>query len=239
MNAEDSHGSNTLTNIGSASYTTGKINNGIDFGASNTTKYLSTSSDLGINGGNISMRIVVKIRTALTTGATTILATQRTSGSTKVLYTIRYYNESGVNKLKFYRTKLGVVDTFASYNVTLSTTNFQEIILTYDGTNIKGYLDGVEVASAAASGNGTGTYTGLFQLGSYVNIQHSSAIFDECALWSKALTSTEVSEINDSGNLLPYSSFTSGHKTNLISYWKLDGSTQNSNFIPFFLAHHG
>jgi hypothetical protein len=142
-----------------------------------------------------------------------------------------------VNKLKFYRTRLGVVDTFASYNVTLSTTNFQEITLTYDGTNIKGYLDGTEVASAAASGSGTGTYTGLFQLGSYVNIQHSSSIIDEAALWSKALTSTEVVELNNSGSPIGYDSFTSGHKTNLISYWKLDGATVTPNFFPFLLAH--
>jgi hypothetical protein len=237
MDAQDSHGTNTLTNIGSVTYSTGLIGKGADLGTSNTSKYLSISSDLGINGGNISIRILVKIRTALATGATTILAAQRTSGSTKILYTIRYYNESGVNKLKFYRTRLGVVDTFASYNVTLSTTNFQEITLTYDGTNIKGYLDGTEVASAAASGSGTGTYTGLFQLGSYVNIQHSSSIIDEAALWSKALTSTEVVELNNSGSPIGYDSFTSGHKTNLISYWKLDGATVTPNFFPFLLAH--
>lgn len=236
MNPTDSHGSNTLTNVGSVTFTPAKINNGADLGTSNTTKYLTISSDLGINGGNISMRILVKIRTALTTGALTILATQRTSGSAKILYTIRYYNESGVNKLKFYRTTLGVADTFASYNVTLSTTNFQEIILTYDGTNIKGYLDGTEVASTAASGSGTGTYTGLFQLGSYVNIQHSSSIIDEAAIWSKALTSTEVTELNNAGSPIGYASFTSGHKTSLISYWNLDGSvaSPNSNFLMFF-----
>lgn len=237
MDAQDSHGTNTLTNIGGITYSAALIGNGADLGTSNTSKYLSISSDLGINGGNISIRVFVKIRTALTSGATTILAAQRTSGSTKILYTIRYYNESGVNKLKFYRTKLGVVDTFASYNVTLSTTNFQEIILTYDGTNIKGYLDGIEVASAAASGSGTGTYTGLFQLGSYVNIQHSSSIVDEVALWSKALTSTEVTELNNSGSPIGYNSFTSGHKTNLISYWKLDGATVTPNFFPFLVAH--
>lgn len=236
MDLTDSHGSNTLTNIGGVTSTTGKINQAADLGTNNSSKYLSISNDLGINGGAISIRVLVKIRTALTNGATTILAAQRTSGSTKILYTIRYYNESGVDKLKFYRTTLGVTDTFASYNVTLSTTNFQEIVLTYDGTNIKGYLDGVEVASAAASGNGTGTYTGLFQLGSYVGVQHSSSIIDEAAIWSRAISSTEVSEINNSGNSLPYGSFTSGHKTNLISYWKLDATStvQNSKFLMFF-----
>ena len=45
-NAADAHASNTLTNNNTVGYSAAKINNGADYGAGNTNKYLRNSGDL-------------------------------------------------------------------------------------------------------------------------------------------------------------------------------------------------
>lgn len=225
-------GASNLTNYNTVIDSTGIINQGADFGTNNTNKRLEAVTDFGVGSSNVSISMWIKINTQLTSGATTILAALRTS-TTGLLYSVRYYNVAGTNYVRFYRTKLGVVDTYIDYAYTLSTSAFTHIVLTYDGTNITGYINGTSIGTLAASGTGTAS-TVLFNLGSYTTVQYSSSVIDETAVWTKALISTEVTSLYNSGAGLTYP-LSGSLTTSLVSYFTFKTSlTQNSNFLQFF-----
>lgn len=60
----DSWASYDLTNNGTTTFDTGKINNAANLGTSNSTKWLSTTDPLGINGGTMSVSFWAKVLTA-------------------------------------------------------------------------------------------------------------------------------------------------------------------------------
>ena len=86
-----------------------------------------------------------------------------------------------------------------------STGSWAHVGFTYDGTNVKLYADNVVVASTTTSGALTTGSTYSFIMG-----QSGSGTFffdgkiDEVGLWTKALTTDEVSDLYNSGAGLPY-----------------------------------
>ena len=90
------------------------------------------------------------------------------------------------------------------YTVTFTTGTWHHIVMTYDGTNVTGYVDGSQVSQAAELGNGTNcspdswsAFGGGVSNGSPVN--GFDGTMDETAVWSRALTSTETSQLYSSG----------------------------------------
>ena len=102
-NAEDSHGSNTFTNVGPFTYATGKINNGADFGVNNTTKELTRADDMGIDGGALTMNIWVKLQTEIDSGAGTFNLTKIQSSTEKIIQYIDYEYNGGTRILHWRR----------------------------------------------------------------------------------------------------------------------------------------
>ena len=97
------------------------------------------------------------------------------------------------------------------------------VVVTYDGSNVKLYVN--NSLTNNATGNLSGTLdtntTDMTMLGTYSNTQLSDAVIDECGFWSRALTSTEVGELYNSGDGLTYP-FTTGvnMKVNIGDSWK-------------------
>ena len=97
-----------------------------------------------------------------------------------------------------------------SYNTTLATGTWHYVAMTYDGTNLRGYLDGSLVAGPTAeSGSGVGTcgdpnYTsvGAIHSGSYM--QFMDGEIDESSVWSRALSASEISQLYNSGSGVQY-----------------------------------
>lgn len=110
----------------------------------------------------------------------------------------------GTRRLMFSRGKVNVADETANYTVALGTTNWHHIILTYDGTNIIGYVDGVQVvAPTAASGNGSGTtVTGFAIADNMFDIDTTNYDFDidEVAVYSRALHYGDVIDLYNGGS---------------------------------------
>ena len=143
----------------------------------------------------------VKLNTEIGSG-TYILEHLSTGAPNYVGYYIQYEYNSGTRRLGFNRQKEGVAAQVAYYNITLGTTNFYNLTLTYDGTNVKGYVNGNYIGFLAASGDGANTYTqGEFILGCYRDAgsgsrgNYSSAIYDDVTVFSRALTATEISNL--------------------------------------------
>lgn len=202
--ATDTVGSNTLTNTNTVTYSTGKINNGADFGASNSTKKLNSTASSGIDGGVMSWSCWIK-PTALPSSdadpyATTTFNFATTSNATSsVFYTLSLANVSGTQRVYFTRHKNGVASTGAYYNTSVSTSVWTHIAGTYDGTTLQVYVNGVAGTSTTDSGTGSAgsTYTSL---GSRNTVAFYSGMVDEVGLWSRAITSGEVTTLYNSGN---------------------------------------
>jgi hypothetical protein len=205
-NTNDTKGSNNLTNNGSVTFISAKFNNGAEGGSANTTKSLTVSSNLSYTGGAYSIAGWAKINTELTTANQQYSLFSVQDGITKTGLQI-YYSETGEGSgyfLNFQRTKnyVGADNALYSLSSGLGTADWHLFALTYDGTNLRGYLDGSLVAGpTSASGSGTTQGTSgasilceVLGASGGVNMR-ASAIADDVAFFSRALTAAEVSSL--------------------------------------------
>jgi hypothetical protein len=199
----DYYGSFNLTNTNSVAFNTGKVGNAADTGASNTDKRLSVANDLGVTNGNFSVSLWINVTTAPATDTSPTPFTLIDEG-TDVNYEIRYADVAGTKKLRFNRGKENVANQFSDYDVTLTTGTWYHIVYTYDGTNIRGYVNNVlRAGPTAASGNGSGSSgEGLFLFVDYglTASKFFSGLIDEIGIWTKALTTTEINDLYNAGN---------------------------------------
>ena len=200
----DSKASYTLTNNNTVGETaSGKFGYAADFGSSNTNKYFSIANSLGIDGDPCSFSCWVKIRTEPATNTAFGITTQQNS-NTKTRNTILYEDNSGTKRLVFRRARNGIAFDSFTYNVTLGTTEWHNVVYTYDGTNVKGYLDGVYLNAVASSGNGNVTSQNNFDIGVEVDqnggiSSYASSYVDDVVVFNRALTANEVAQIYKSG----------------------------------------
>ncbi len=109
--------------------------------------------------------------------------------------------------------------TIGQGNTTGSSSNFgfsagsapldqwDHIVLTYDGTNIKVYVNGSNTYThniGAFVDNGDGTQPLKINLSSWSLFEGSRGRYDEIGLWSRAITQAEVTTIYNSGSGLQY-----------------------------------
>lgn len=207
-NANDSFASNTLTNVGSVTYNTGLINNGIDLGSANTTKYLNKSSDL-LGDSSFTISLWVKLNTELTSDGQSYEFFNNTT--TLNSYHIYYDRESGTKLLHFRRATpgTGANEFDISSSVSLGTSSWHQIVVTYDGTTGILYLDNTNVVSTTKSGNGVGTLTPNCTVGASNGNSgsfnsFSSSHIDEVGIWTRAITSGEVTTLWNSGAGIQY-----------------------------------
>jgi hypothetical protein len=202
-NAADSVGDNDLTNNNTATYSAGKINNGVSL-ARTSSQYLNNTGECGVTASNVSFSLWFKAANEPTNGAYGTygygLIGARTQTGGAIDYGIAYWNDSGTTKLKFWRNKPGVGEYELPYSVALGTTNWHHIAMTQDGTNLVGYLDGVQVGTSALNGVGSGGAAGPFSVGRepVYDIKADGQI-DEVGIWSRALTATEVAGLYNDG----------------------------------------
>lgn len=197
--ATDSKGSRNLTNNNSVSFSAAKFNNGANFGTSNTNKYLSYSTDNGgIDGGAMSISLWVKLSTEVVNNGAAYNFVQQGSSVSKVIYQIGYEEAGGVFYLYFQRVKTGVANPAVKKTVAggLGTSNWHHLVITYDGTNITGYLDGTSAGQTPTTGNGSfATKNGFYIGANYDQDRFVNGLIDDVAFFSYALTSTEVTTL--------------------------------------------
>lgn len=197
-NATDATGNGyTLTNTGTVTYAAGRVNNGADYGSTNTTKSLSSTSALGIAGGAVTLSCWVKLAASPSSGNQySLMNIVNMDGSPYVAYDIFYKNDSGTYNLYFRRWRVNQVNQWVIYEVTLTEGVWYHIVLTYDATKIVGYLNGNNVGEENASGNGsTGGISTQTNLGAIAASNYTCGMTDEAGVWSRALSSTEVTTI--------------------------------------------
>ena len=128
-----------------------------------------------------------------------------------------YEYNSGTLRVGFWRERHGVVGYLDYYNVTLGTSGWYHLVLTFDPTvssgTMKGYVNAVErTTRASCAGNGANDVNLIikFVLGAswsgYTNGTQNSAlaIMDEVGVWNRALSADEVTSLYNSGAGLQY-----------------------------------
>lgn len=87
-----------------------------------------------------------------------------------------------------------------------STATWYHIGVTKNGTSVKFYVDGAQHGATKTGTNGT-VYNGTaaFELGAFTDDpRYFDGVIDECGVWSRELTSGEMSELYNSGTGIPY-----------------------------------
>jgi len=101
----------------------------------------------------------------------------------------------------------------------VSTSTWQMLAVTYDGSNVRHYLNGVEDGNSPFSRSGdiqTGSYD--LQFGILTgNSNKYDGLIDEVRIYDRALTASEISTLYNGGSVT----------NNLVSYWSFDDGTAN------------
>jgi hypothetical protein len=220
-NTSDEVGGNTLTNTGSVTFSTGKLGNGAVFPTLNTSS-LGVNSSLGIDGGSCSFSMWIKNPTEFGSGLQSFLTNYSTVTDTG--HGIEYDYNGGTRQVGFYRLKQGVSQDRFYATVTLGT-GWNHLVLTYNGTTVIGYINGVAVGSVASSGNGTVNLT----TSTYLYGAVTNGMVDDVGVWTRAITADEVSQIFNSGRGNAYPLTDTPSLYGGVAYYKLDEASGNAS----------
>lgn len=219
-NAADSSGNNnTLTNVGSATYGVAVINNGAIL--TGRSKYLSiaNASQTGLGFSNdFSIGFWLKLANEVPLNDSYGLFNKGNSGTNNWSYILKYEDNVTQKSLRLQYSQDGVdggVGFSARFNISaLGTSVFHYILMTVISSTktVVCYLDGSSVSLTTPSGTGTSIFnsTAPFDIGAG-NAESSNVdgTMDEIGAWSRALTSTEDTQLYNSGAGLSYP-FTTG-----------------------------
>lgn len=187
----------TLTNYNTVAEGTGQFDGAADFGTTNTNKTLRSTNELGVGIGDFSMMGLVKIRTEVP-AVTNYRLFGQSSSTNKTSFIIEY-NGFTTKNLGAVRVASGIRYDVGRYNVTLGTTNWSWVVLTYKQStkNLLLYLDGTEVIDhTTQEDSGSGTTTGgIFMGAGYDGTtlgEYAPILLDEVAYFDRLITPTEV-----------------------------------------------
>jgi len=206
-NPADSVASYDLTNVGTAGYSSGKINNGIDLGANNTTKYIHRADNFGLTYAS-ERSIAFWFNPVTQPGANQTLM-RLLFGTNPGNYTDISYGDDGGTKKIIINTS---PETFI-VDQTLTNGTWYHFIITHDGGGttdaIKLYLNNSLILEGDSwdSSDFTSLTTRLtFGTDQSFNGKASGS-FDECVLFNKILSSDERAQLYNSGagNQYPFS----------------------------------
>jgi len=185
-------------NNGSTTFSGGKVGNAADFGPTNTSKWLRNTDAIGINGGAISISTWVNITTAPSNKTYTFVDVD--SGASNVGFYLQYSDSNGTKTIDFARDRLCVAVQSASINAALIPGTWYHLVGTYDGSLLSLYENNILVATSTGSGTGSCNQNEI-ETGARNNgvTNKYSGLVDEVGVWSKALSTTEIADLYNSG----------------------------------------
>lgn len=181
-----------LTPTGSPTYVPGRFGNCVRIPL-NTSSF-AIADALDVNGGACSISLWLQQEADIASGAVNFI--QQNAAGTDTGNSISYEYNAGTRRLYFRRSRWGVTHQGPYYNIALGTI-LHHIVYTYDGTNVRGYVDNVLVAGpTAASGNGTDAVPDFFLV---AGVPYGAVKHDALSFYNKALSVAEIDEIFNAG----------------------------------------
>jgi len=222
----DLHGSNNLTDNNTTASATGKIGNGADFVAANS-EYLSLGdiSDFDIVASTTDVSFFCWIKTSVKTGAPGIASKW---GASQRNWLFRVDSTTGA--LQVFAGSGGTTGVSVTGTTAIDDGAWHFVGFTFTASDDKWRLfvdsSTAEATSATAA---PAASTAAVQIGG--NTAGSAAYWtgqiDEAGWWTKVLSSTEITDLYNSGSGLPYYSpddikNDTTLSTSLDHYWELD-----------------
>jgi hypothetical protein len=198
-NSNDAHGSNNGTDTSiTYSLVNGKIDQGGGF-VTATPSYVSLPAGVR-QSGSFTFSAWIKPNTLTPTNAEAYLICEW--GASNRNYIIQQYNST----LNFLTGNGGSLQNTTISGGTLTVDTWQHVACIRDGTTCKIYLNGSEVATNNGSYSGGATTLNV-KLGADNNNNAGygfGGAIDEVGIWSRALTSDEITKLYNNGNGLTY-----------------------------------
>lgn len=199
---------NDLTDNNTVLNATGIQGNAADFESTNSESLSITDaaqSGLDITG-DLSISCWVKFESTPSTGNGVGIVT-KSNVTTSDSYFLALFNSSGTLYLYTQARKNTSVQVgnFAAWTPTLGT--WYHLVLVYDASagNIKVYVDGSEYASDTnASADAIQNSSIAFVIGAHSGARYFDGLIDEVGIWSKTLTTGEITDLYNSGAGIPY-----------------------------------
>ena len=222
VDRRDRHGSNDLTDNNTTASATGKIGNGADFERSNN-EYLSIS-DGSQTGLDITTDRSFNFWFKFEDTSTQSFITKWGANDG---FWIDWLND---NTLRFRTSSDGSSAYTSTVSWTPTASTWYMITYTYDMSagEVKFYVNGSQQGSTQTGHDTTvNNSTETFRVGNNSGSGYLDGLMDELGVWDKILTSTEVSDLYNSGNGLPYSDGADvlnnlTLSTGLVSYWDME-----------------
>lgn len=221
-NAVDSVSGNTLTNNNTVAYSTGKVGaKAADFGASNSTKNLTSTTLIPFDGtSDFTIACWANITTAPSNSTEQMVSLiKSTNNSTTDLVIQFIYGDTAGSKYVQTFTNFTVSSGNNKYTTTLTTGTWYHLVFTHVSTADKLYINGSLVNTATLSANNNfAAHSSVTAVGSNIdNTGYLSGLVDEVGIWTRAITATEASALYNSGLGFQY-----------------PFSTNSSGFLAFF-----
>ena len=188
-----------------------------------TDGYIDVGNDSSLAPANLTLSCWFKASGSI--GAYNYLISR--NGNTYGAYHLRYTSTG--NKFNYFLAFApgGGTHRQAHFNSTLTLTDWHHVALTYDGSHIKGYVDGSEdysiaetraLAYSADSTYGTDTWIGK---GKYPD--PAEGLIDEVSIFSSALSASDISAMYNGGTPTDISSL------NPVSWWRMGENDSGSD----------
>ena len=192
------------TNVGSVTFTTGKVGNAFTFNGSN---YVTLPNDSMNLTGDFSISTWVNFTTL--SGAKDILSSFTLLGGNYYGFEL-YANGPGLKFSTFNGTTTYLLNDLLSGGAPLSTNTWYNIVITRkSSTGTKMYINGTLNVSNTSTQNPVYAPTnyatiGASNAGSYVNLAASGTKIDGLTIWNKELTVSEIASLYNAGNGTEY-----------------------------------
>lgn len=169
-------------------------------------------TDVGIGGGDITLSAWIYLSTQPATDERYIIVQQQ-DGNSKTSYYTLYNDESSNNYLKCTRETLWVGGVTISYDITLDTETWYNVVCSYNSSNIELFLNGESVAGpTSASGSGSNQGADGFAIGDSDSSSGNiftlneitggdgygfNGLIDNVIVYNTALTGTDLTNLYD------------------------------------------
>jgi hypothetical protein len=178
----------------------GKINGCQEFNGS-TSNIIVNNGLLGSSGSSFSISVWIN-PDDVTSGLKCICYQENTNN--RVYMLIRINGDNQKFEVASFGTGIGQYNMADSGDYTASISTWYHIVATYDGSNYRIYVDG-QLRGTDTKGDSLGTITGAFYIGQYDSGDYKvDGRLDEMGVWNKVLTGSEIEDLYNSGDGLPY-----------------------------------
>jgi len=200
----DSHGSNDLSDNNTVLQGTGLQGNCADFESSNDEFLtISDASQTDLDPGTSDFTIAFAVKWESHTTTTGLVTKGTTSGNFG--YRIIWQTSSG-GRMRMQTSSTGSSWTNADWSWSPVDGTWYYMAFVKSGSTVTWYRDAVSqtAKSAQATVNNNNQHFTIGSSASGTQANDMDGLIDELGFWKRALTSTEISDIYNSGSLIPY-----------------------------------